>query len=315
MELPHIQVAGLTVRLSQQDSRPLVVSPGGYASMRACPGAAGYTQHISDDSSNNREAYEYGGIKVEYLNNTDDCGSTQDASGVRNDRDGRRVHMYVSPEERSHGGRVKDQRVVLCVFEVTCVSRRHPSQANMSIKMMKKKLSELRKGGSGKKRRNNEPKSSQSKRNKPSEISLPPLTPSALSSRSSNLTSESPFGSLNRSFTPNSSFGLLAPLPGSGSPFRSSTQPSDVQDNLSKSKARIKELKSDAIGSEEMSKKKIKDLKDTVIQSECKYSDLDLSWVYEVETPSGSAGTGDTPADILAMQRIQRLRLLRIVIL
>ncbi|KAF3434821.1 hypothetical protein FNV43_RR21908 [Rhamnella rubrinervis] len=84
-----------------------------------------------------------------------------------------------------------------------------------------------------------------------------------------------------------------------------------LQDSLSKSETRIKELESGVIESEETNKKKIKDLEETMVQLEEKsvkalqelnslnqiehrYPDLDLSWVYEVEAPSG--GTGDTPA-------------------
>ncbi|KAF3432368.1 hypothetical protein FNV43_RR27108 [Rhamnella rubrinervis] len=67
-----------------------------------------------------------------------------------------------------------------------------------------------------------------------------------------------------------------------------------LQDGLSKSETRIKELESDVIESEETNKKKIKDLEETMIEH--RYPDLDLSWVYEVEAPSGGTGTGDTPA-------------------
>ncbi|KAF3455553.1 hypothetical protein FNV43_RR00184 [Rhamnella rubrinervis] len=106
-----------------------------------------------------------------------------------------------------------------------------------------------------------------------------------------------------------------------------------LKDSLSKSETRIKELESDAMESEEMNKKNIKDLEETMVQLEknsakalqelnslksstdetietevvqqlnaClsqiehRYPDLDLSWVYEVEAPSGGTGTGDTPA-------------------
>ncbi|KAF3433795.1 hypothetical protein FNV43_RR24898 [Rhamnella rubrinervis] len=106
-----------------------------------------------------------------------------------------------------------------------------------------------------------------------------------------------------------------------------------LQDNLSKSESRIKELESDVIESEETNKKKIKDLENTMIQLEEKnakalqelkslkfstdktietevaqqlnaclsqiehrYPALDLSWVYEVEVLLGGTGTGDTHA-------------------
>ncbi|KAF3445158.1 hypothetical protein FNV43_RR14851 [Rhamnella rubrinervis] len=104
-----------------------------------------------------------------------------------------------------------------------------------------------------------------------------------------------------------------------------------LQDGLSRSETRIKELESDVIESEETNKKKIKDLEETMVQLEEKsakalqelnslksstdetietevtqqlnaclsqiehrYPNLDLSWVYEVEAPSGGTGTGDT---------------------
>ncbi|KAF3450122.1 hypothetical protein FNV43_RR06202 [Rhamnella rubrinervis] len=82
-----------------------------------------------------------------------------------------------------------------------------------------------------------------------------------------------------------------------------------LQDSLSKSETRIKELESDVMESEETNKKKIKDLEETMtIETEVaqqlnaclskiehRYPDLDLSWVYEVEAPSGGTATGDTP--------------------
>ncbi|KAF3441580.1 hypothetical protein FNV43_RR15494 [Rhamnella rubrinervis] len=81
----------------------------------------------------------------------------------------------------------------------------------------------------------------------------------------------------------------------------------NLQNSLSKSESRIKELESDIIESEETNKKKIKDLEDTMIQLEEKSakalqelkslkSSTNETIETKVEVPSEGAGIGDTPA-------------------
>ncbi|KAF3443037.1 hypothetical protein FNV43_RR16958 [Rhamnella rubrinervis] len=227
----------------------------------------------------------------------------------------------------------------------------HPT---LTMERMKKKLGEMKKSEAREKRGNDGSEGFQSKKRKSSELSIPPLTPSSLPSRSlnpirsSSTTSlpvlgsspaqllESSTGSGSSTRMPSGSFfGLFAQLPGFGSPafldrlptpyiltvqtpkgffssifvsvplklsyfIRCSTKilsfavinemeaiPLDMQasllttleakmrliisklqDSLSWSEARIKELEANAIQSEEVNKKKVMELDETVAHLE-----------------------------------------------
>ncbi|KAF3433379.1 hypothetical protein FNV43_RR24481 [Rhamnella rubrinervis] len=282
---------------------------------------------MSNNSSSDREIYEDGGNEVKYLGDTSDYGSTPDTSGNLHLKEvslGLRSHIEFAKNQpeatKNYKNLLLPDKIVTYFSHETLLSEGPSTQLNITTEGMKKKLNKMRKSGAGEKKGSDKFESPQSKRNKPFETPLAPLTPSTLSSRLSNLTSESPSRNLNRPFASNSSFGLPALLPDQRailSEFEKKVKLMDnevklkegtihkLQDSLSKSKVKIKELESDVRELEEMNKKMIKDLEDTMMQLEKKsvrvLQELEslkssTNETIEVETPSRCVGIRDTPA-------------------
>ncbi|KAF3451205.1 hypothetical protein FNV43_RR07298 [Rhamnella rubrinervis] len=145
----------------------------------------------------------------------------------------------------------------------------HPIQPNMTTERMKKKLSEMRRSGSGEKRRNNEPEGSQSL-GFPFESSTQP---------SDTQTSASISLPCQLSSFINHTRKILH-LGALKEENAKATQEHDI----------VKSLIDETVETEDAHQ-----LNACLGQIEQKYLDLDLSRVYEVEALSGGADTRDTP--------------------